>query len=185
MTRVLWGASFVTMLVVAGVGARGLTPAGAERSQTLKDAASSKEELVQWLLEALEKKDLQALRRIRVTEAEYKDVIMKGSVEVGQPLRKWPAEVSDYAWKTLNTKSLYYERYLLANMGGKHFEPKDGKRFESEDMTFDKGVKDYATYRAYRQLRLAIFADGRPGTLATGSIAEVDGQYKFISYIRD
>lgn len=52
-------------------------------------------------------------------------------------------------------------------------------------MTFAKGVTDYATYRAYRQLRLAVTSDGSPAELATGSIAEVQGRYKFISYIRD
>jgi len=177
MTRVLWCASFVAMLAVAGVGARSMTPAGAEGSQMLGDAASSREELAQWLLDALEKKDLQTLRRLRVTESEYKDVILPGSVEVGQALRNYPPDVADYAWKTLNTKSLYYERYLLAQVGGKHFEFKD--------MTFAKGVADYATYRAHRQLRLAVLEDGSPGELATGSIAEVGGRYKFISYIRD
>jgi hypothetical protein len=177
MTRVLWCTSFVTMLAVAGVGARSMAPVGAESSQTLRDAASSKEELARWLLEALEKKDLQALRRLRVTESEYKDVILVGSVEPGQPLRNYPPDVADYAWKTLNTKSLYYERYLLAQVGG--------KTFAYKDMSFAKGVADYATYRAYRQLRLAVLENGSPGELATGSIAEVGGRYKFISYIRD
>src|SRR5262245_41035557 len=142
MTRVLWCASFVTMLAVAGVGARSQTPASAERSQTLQGAASSKEELARRLLEALEKKDRQAMRRLRVTESEYKDVILAGSVEPGQPLRNYPPDVADYAWKTLNTKSLYYEKYLLAQVGG--------KQFELKDMSFAKGVADYATYRAYR-----------------------------------
>ena len=177
MTRVLWCTSFVTMLAVAGVGARSMAPVGAESSQTLRDAASSKEELARWLLEALEKRDLQALRRLRVTESEYKDVILVGSVEPGQPLRNYPPDVADYAWKTLNTKSLYYERYLLAQVGG--------KTIEYKDMSFAKGVADYATYRAYRQLRLAVLENGSPGELATGSIAEVGGRYKFISYIRD
>ena len=140
MTRVLWCASFVTMLAVAGVGARSMTSVGAERSQTLRDAASSKEELAQRLLDALERKDLQALRRLRVTETEYKDVILPGSVEAGQQLRDYTPDVADYAWKTLNTKSLYYERYLLAQLGGKHL--------AYRDMSFAKGVADYATYRA-------------------------------------
>jgi hypothetical protein len=178
MTRVLWCASFVTLLVVAGVGARSTTSASADGSPILRDAAASKEELAQRLLDALEKTDLQALRRLRVTEAEYKDVILPGSVDVGQPLRKYPPDVADYAWKTLNTKSLYYERFLLHTVGG--------DRFRIRDLTFAKGVADYATYRAYRQLRLAVTKDdGTKGELATGSIVEVDGRYKFISFVRD
>src|SRR5262245_32378304 len=170
MTRVLWCASFVTMLAVAGVGVRSTTFASADGSQVLRDAASSKEELAQWLLDALEKKDLEALRRLRVTEAEYKDFILPGSVEVGKRLRTYPPDVANYAWQTLNTKSLYYERYLLAQVGGKHMEFKD--------MSFAKGTADYATYRAFRQLRLAVLENGSPAELATGSIAEVGGKYK-------
>ena len=178
MARGMWCASFVTMLVVAGVGARSVTPTGAAGSPILRDAASSKEELAQRLLDALGKNDRQALRRLRVTEAEYKDFVLPGSVEVGQPLRRYTPEVADYAWKTLDTKSLYYERFLLHDTGGKHFTVKD--------LTFAKGVADYATYRAYRQLRLDVTKDdGATGQLATGSIIEVDGQYKFISFIRD
>ena len=120
---------------------------------------------------------MKTLRRLRVTESEYKDVILAGTVEAGQPLRTWPPEVVDYAWDTLNTKSLYYERYLLHELGGKHYEFKD--------MTFAKGVTDYATYRAYRQLRLTVTDKGSSAELATGSIAEVEGRYKFISFIRD
>jgi len=177
MTRALWCASFVTMLVVAGVGARNMTAEGAETSQALQGGASSKEELAERLLKALERRDLDALRRLRVTESEYKDVIMAGTVSAGESLRAFRPDVADYAWKTLNTKSLYYERYLLHELGGKHY--------ELQDMAFAKGVAEYATYRAYRQLRLAVTSDGSPAEVATGSIAEVQGQYKFISFIRD
>ena len=177
MTRAIWCASFVTMLLVAGVGSRSMTAEGVETSQALQGGASSKEELAQRLLKALERKDLEALRRLRVTESEYKDVIMAGTVAAGEALRVFRPEVTDYAWKTLNTKSLYYERYLLHELGGKHY--------ELQDMTFAKGVTDYGTYRAYRQLRLAVTNDGSPAELATGSIAEVQGRYKFISFIRD
>jgi hypothetical protein len=165
------------MLVVAGVGARSMTAEGAEPSQALQGGASSKEELAQRLLKALERRDLEALRRLRVTEFEYKDVIMAGTVPAGESLRVLRPDVADYAWKTLNTKSLYYERYLLHELGGKHY--------ELQDMKFAKGVTDYATYRAYRQLRLAVTSDGSQAEVATGSIAEVQGQYKFISFIRD
>jgi len=177
MTRVLWCSTFVAMLAVAGMGTRNVTSASANGNRSFRDAASSKEELARWLLEALERKDLKALRRLRVTEAEYKDFILPGSVEVGQPPRTYPPNIADYAWKTLNTKSLYYERYLLTQVGGKHMEYKD--------MSFAKGIADYATYRAYRQLRLAVIENGSPAELATGSIIEVGGKCKFISYIRD
>jgi len=177
MTRVIWCTSFVVMLGVAGLGSRSMMPAAARAAQTLDASASSVEALVGRLLDALEKKDLDALRKLRVTESEYKGIILAGHVPVGQPFRSFPAEVVDFAWKTLNTKSLYYERYLLQQYGGRSYELKD--------VRFERGTAEFAGYRAHKQLRLSLEDDGSAVELATGSIAEVGGQYKFASFIRD
>ena len=177
MTRTIWCTSFVLMLGVAGLGSRNMMPTPARAAQTLDASASSVEELVGRLLDALEKKDLDALRRLRVSESEYKGIILAGHVPVGQPFRNFPADVVDFAWKTLNTKSLYYERYLLEQHGGRSYELKD--------VRFERGTAEFAGYRAYKQLRLSLVRDGSPVELATGSIAEVGGQYKFASFIRD
>ena len=44
----------------------------------------------------------------------------------------------------------------------------------------------YATYAAYKQLRLKLQKpESSIVELRTGSVAEIDGQFKFVSYIRD
>jgi hypothetical protein len=177
MRRALWFVSVVTTLGIVGLGPRAMTSVSAQQGQTLGGGASSPEELAQRLLDALEREDLDALRRLRVTESEYKDIILAGTAPAGQPARTLRPDVADYAWKTLDTKSLYYERYLLHEFGGQHYEVKH--------LSFAKGTADYARYRAHRQLRLALQRDGSRAELATGSIAEVGGRYKFISFIRE
>lgn len=177
MTRAMWCTSFVLMLGVAGVGSRSMLPTPARAEQTLEAASPSVEGLVGRLLDALAKKDLEALRRLRVTESEYKGILLAGHVPVGRPFREFPSDVVDFAWKTLNTKSLYYERYLLEQYGG--------RAYELKDVRFERGTAEFAGYRAYKQLRLSLISDGSPVELATGSIAEVGGQYKFASFIRD
>jgi hypothetical protein len=53
-------------------------------------------------------------------------------------------------------------------------------------LDYEDGTKTYASYTARKRLRLSLLdADGSEVQLATGSIAEIDGQYKFISFIRD
>lgn len=177
MNRVIWCTSFVAMLGVAGLGSRNMMPTPARAEQALTTGFASKEELVMGLLDALERKDLEALHRLRITESEYKGIILPGHVPVGQEFRRYRTEVSDFAWQTLNTKSLYYERYLLSLHGGRHY--------ELRDVRFERGTATYAGYSTHRQLRLSLTHDGDPGTIATGSIVEVGGRYKFASFIRD
>lgn len=177
MTRVIWCTSFVAMLGIAGLGARNMTPTPAHAERSVVAAFASTEDVVTAFLEALERKDVEALRRLRVTEAEYKDFLVAGHVPVGQPFRSVSPEARDYAWETLNTKSEYYERYLVEKYGG--------RRYELQSMRFERGTAEYAGYSAQRQLRLSLLDDGTPVEIATGSIVKVGDEYKFASYIRD
>jgi hypothetical protein len=161
MARTIGCVSFVLMLGIAGLGARSM-------DHGFVTGAVSKAELVAHLLDALERNDADTLRRLRLTESEYKGIILPGH---------YPSEVSDFAWQTLNTKSLYYERYLLTEFGGRHY--------ELQDVRFERGTADHAGYSAHKQLRLSLTHEGSPVELATGSIVEVRGRYKFASFIRD
>jgi hypothetical protein len=144
----------------------------------LENAAPSPDALIERFLEALRQKDRAMLHGLRVTEAEYVNLIMAGSVEPGQPLRQWPEKANRYFWSGFDEKSRYYELYLLGEYGG--------HAYRIKSMEFDKGTKTYATYEAYRQLRLVLEDEtGKEAYLATGSIADVGGQWKFISFIRD
>lgn len=167
-------------LCVAAVSLLGLPsappPEPAPRIE-LTGAASSQTELIERLLAALAAKDLDALHALRATESEWK-AMYEWQVPVGAPPRTSPAKVQDLAWGILNTKSLYYERYLMAVYGGRNWQVKA--------VSFKKGTGEWAGYRVHRQLRLAVVSDdGKETVLATGSIVDIDGRFKFGSFVRD
>jgi hypothetical protein len=147
--------------------------------RTLEDSEPSAERLIDQFLGALARKDLGALHRLRVTETEYREILMPTSVPEGQPLRRPSKEFADLAWGLLDEKSRYYERSLLLEYGG--------RQLRLKDVSYAKGEKTFAGYRAREQLRLTLedMISGSEVGLATGSIVEVAGRYKFVSFIRD
>jgi hypothetical protein len=164
--------AFAMLLAIAAAA-----PAAAVPTK-LANAAPSVDALIDRFLGALATKDRAALHRLRVTEREYRDTILAGTVEKGQPLRAWPDDVTSHFWGTIEDKSRAYEDYLLNVYGG--------RRFRVKSVSWDKGVAEYATYTGWKQLRLELEDEaGAAVRLATGSVAEVDGQYKFVSFIRD
>jgi hypothetical protein len=162
-------------LLVAGC----LLLMGSARPATkLSDGAPAADVLIARFLGALERRDQAALRALRVTEREYLDVILPGSVEKNQPRRRWPEDVSRYFWGEIDTKSIYSEESLLQAWGGQHWSLKN--------VEYERGTKQYAAYTAHRQLRLTLVNDdGEERVLATGSIAELGGRFKFLSFKRD
>ena len=165
-----------TLVVAAALQAAGATPA--DDHPKLVNAAPSIDDLVGRFLEALRARDRKALHALRVTKDEYVDLILPGSVPQGAPLRDWPAQVNDYYWSVLHTKSTYYEADIVAGLGGHHY--------TVEGVAYRKGTQTYATYTAHKQLALTVRdEDGNEREIRTGSIAEVNGRYKFISFIRD
>jgi len=157
----------------------GTTPDAPTPRSGLVDAAPSATALVDRLLAALAAKDPDALRRLRVTEAEYREILLPGSVPEGQPLRRPSQAFGDFAWGRLDTKSNYYEQYLLAQYGGRPLTLKT--------VAYEKGEGRFANYTVHRQLRLALEDEttGAEVQLATGSIVEVAGAFKFASYVKD
>lgn len=154
--------------------------AEAAPAMKLTDGAPSLDELVARFLDALQKKDKEGIHRLRVTQDEYLDVIMPGSVDAGRPIRQYDHrdQASQYFWSILDTRSVYSEAALVSSWGGEPLKLKSIK--------YRRGVKEYATYKAYKQLSLVLErTDGSNDELRIGSVAEIDGQYKFISYVRD
>lgn len=165
-------------VVAGGLDAGGGSVAPASVAGTFEGGARSQRELIDDFLKALESKDEHALRSLRVTEAEYRDIIIPGNVDPGQPPRVMAANWTDYAWANLNDRSSVHEQRLLFEDGG--------HPLTLESVQFEGGEKRYAGYTAYRQLRLKVRdPSGTERELRTGSIAEVAGKFKFISFIRD
>jgi len=156
------------------------TPAAPPAADRFTNGAASVDALVARFLEALAAKDKDTIRGLRVTETEYLDIVLPGSREPGRPPHEYDHhdQASRYFWSVLDTKSVYTEANLIAAWGGEPLKLKSIK--------YRKGTKEYAGYRAYKQLSLMLERkDGTEDELRIGSIAEVDGQYKFISYVRD
>ena len=144
----------------------------------LQHGAPSIDRLIDEFVAAINDRDKEKLRQLRVSQDEYLGLILPGSVEPGQRRPQYNQEESEYLWGTLNGKSIYAEANLIASYGG-HHATVTAKEFR-------KGKKQYADYTAYKQLMLTLKDDkGTEATMRIGSIAEVDGQFKFISYVRD
>jgi hypothetical protein len=183
MTKTMgMAALFIGIATFAGredVPARAEVERSGVRPATLSQAFASADALIHEFLRALERDDPDALRRLRVTETEYREIILPGSVREGQRLRQYRKDVADYAWSSLDTRSWYHEQALLQGYRG--------RRFTVKSAEYDKGVGRYANHTAYKQLRLTLEEPktGQEVRLATGSIVEIGGRFKFISFIDD
>jgi hypothetical protein len=152
------------------------TPAISKTRPKLAGGVGSKEELVKRFVEAISASDGKSLRALQVDEDEYADIILPGAVPEGQPLRKWPDDVRRYFAREFIQKSQMTGLSLI--------ESYKGHRYEIQSMTFEQGTKQYANHFVYRQLRLQLKDEtGQEHSLATGSIVEIGGQYKFMSYL--
>ena len=160
------------------------TPADFPASNTpsayhLTQAQASIGDLMDNFRKALETKDKQLLRALRITQHEYLGIIMPGSVEEGQPRGAYSEQAQKYFWGILNGKSIYVEANLLYDYGG--------KPLKITSVEYRRGVHRYRDYTAYKQLMITV-DDGSgnpPERMKIGSIAEINGQYKFISYVRE
>jgi len=161
------------------IGASAVVAHAARRPATqLQNTAPSMDALIARFLAALSAKDRKALQRLRVTDREYIDVIMPGSIEPGRKRRTFAEEKARYFWDALNEKSLFSEIALLNGYGG--------RKYKVRDVSWAKGVKHFDGYTGYAQLRLTVEDEkGEPHEIATGSVAEIGGRYKFVSYVRD
>src|SRR5262249_46821064 len=93
------------LAVTAGVASTSDTPASTTPSEyRLTDAEPSIDSLLEKFRHALETKDKQLLRQLRVNRKEYLDIIMPGSVDEGQPRATYDKTARDYFWSILNTK---------------------------------------------------------------------------------
>ena len=142
----------------------------------LVDAAPSVDALIGRLLDALAKSDLAALHRLRVTEDEYRKFLLPGGSAPGQPPQAYDDASSDFAWQMLNTNSRYAASGIINGYGG--------HKYKVKETNYLKGRQEYAWYTAYRTLSLTLEDEaGAAHELVLGSIADVDGQYKFVSLL--
>ena len=181
MTAVRRGQVVLAMALAIVIGSpvarAGQKPSGAAPPQ-LQNTAPSMDTLIARFLGALAKKDRKELQRLRVNEREYVGIIMPGSVAPGKAQQTFAGEKAKYFWGVLNEKSVYSEMALLNTHGG--------RRYKVTDVSWAKGIKQFDGYTGYAQLRLTVQDEkGEFHEIETGSVAEIGGRYKFVSYVRD
>jgi hypothetical protein len=170
--------AIAAMAAVLFTGVSGLRASIDEPRPALRYASGSVDELVDRFVKALAARDREALSRLRVDKAEYLRLILPGSTEPGQPRRRYSSDVRRFAWDMLDTKCRFWESTLLNTWGGKNL--------TVDSLEYREGVKQYEGFTAYRQLELTVRdPDGELQELRTGSVVEIDGRYKFVSFVRD
>lgn len=143
-----------------------------------EEGAASVDELLSRFVEVLEANDPDGLQRLRVTEREYRELVVPGNVQKGEPAQMLSAEASEYFWQLMDQKSLHFQELLLLRHGGKSYAIKTAE--------FEKGHKEYAGHQAWRRLALVVTDEhGKDRLIRTGSIIERDDRFKFVSFIRD
>ena len=142
----------------------------------LDDGAASIDALVDEFLSAVRDNDRAALHRLRVTKDQYMQIVVPGTTEPGQPPRQITEQPRELFWSLNDTKSQYAAQNILENFGGKHV--------LSHTLRFSRGTDEYLWYTAHGQVRLDLLVEGEvlPQELRTGTIAEVDGRYKFLAF---
>ena len=136
------------------------------------------DELVDRFLLALEAKDLEALRALRVSQTQYLDIIVPGTVEKGRPPRQVTEKPKQFFWEMLDFKSGEFAKILSDRFGGRHY--------RSHAYEFTREAREYDWYKAHGELKILL--EGEDQTvyrLQTGWVAEVGGRYKFIGYAWD
>lgn len=183
-TQLFWfgiGGVLVTAMVVAREAppapSAAVVPAPPTRSTRFPQGSRNLDELVNRFLATLAGRDKAGMHALRVTEDEYRQVIVPGNVEPGEVPQETRNDVTDYFWGVLNAKSLLYELDLFERFGGRRL------KLVRVDHS---GEHTYAGFKSFRRIRLTMEDEqGSEVEIATGSVAQVDGHLKFISYIRD
>jgi len=171
-------AAVVTLAVAVGASAPPPPQLPGPDLPQLTDGAPSVEALLERFLAALAARDRDALDRLRVTETEYRTFIMPGNVAPGDAPRYLPDDTAAFFWSLLDTKSRYAELGLLDQLGGAHY--------RLTDHQFLKGTRQRAWYTVRGQLLLTLEDEsGERHEVRTGSIAEMNGTCKFVSFVRD
>jgi hypothetical protein len=102
--------------------------------------------------------------------------VLPGSAQPGQPAHAYDDDYSKFAWQKVNTNSVYAAAGIMRGYGGHKYKVKEVK--------YLRGRSEYAWYTAYKTVSLTLVDEtGQEGELVLGSIADIDGQFKFISLL--
>jgi hypothetical protein len=133
------------------------------------------EALSEEVLAKVYEKDIATLEQLELTKEEFKRFIWP-HVPWSNPETNMPFE---YYWRDIHQKSTWALRRVLVQNGG--------KKYDLIRVYFAKGVRDYNHARLYRDTRLVVKDEaGEEKELNIfGSVLELNGAYKILSYIHE
>jgi hypothetical protein len=141
----------------------------------LQHAQPSAEALARAVMDAVERRDEAALRRLAINEEEFRDHVWP-ELPAARPERNMPMS---YVWGELRQKSDGGLRTLVAEHGGQHY--------NLVELRFEGDTTDYAAYRVHRGSVFVV----RQGSGTTrelrlsGSMLEKGGAWKVFSFVVD
>jgi len=142
----------------------------------LSHTLHSVEDIGKNVLSAVYQKDIKSLASMSITEEEYRTCIWP-QLPIGK-IKEW-AKHYDFIWGQHESRSNHSLRYMLSRYGG--------RKYNLVRVHFDGETTDYNTYKVHRDARLIVQkADGKEVMLNLfGSIVEMNGQYKIMSFNTD
>jgi hypothetical protein len=149
--------------------------AGCQRTDPLEHTLPSAEALGGAVLEALARRDTQALHALALTEREFRDHVWP-DLPAARPERNLPFS---YVWGDLRQKSDQALQETLGRVGG--------TSLTMVAVTFAGETTRYHSYRVHRDTTLRVRdAGGRVHDLRVfGAALEKDGAWKVFSYVVD
>ncbi len=162
------------LATVAVIGARDSNGAEGEPPIALA-GAPSRPALIDQFLDALARRDPDALQRLRVTKDEYLRIIVPGNVPKGAPPQQTFEKNNEFFWALLDDKSRLFGDVLVRDFGG--------QRYRVERIEFDKPAQEHPWYAAYGELRLHLVSpEQKAFVLRSGWLVESAGKWKFIGF---
>ena len=149
------------------------TCTGKEQVKRLSNACSSLEELGKQVLEAVYNKDTERLSSLAITEEEYGTYIWPQSPI--SKIKEWQDNY-DFVRNQHFSRSRLSLRQMLARYGG--------RKYTLVRFRFGDETTEHTIYKAHRDARLIVKKpDGEELELNLfGSVVEMDGQFKIMSF---
>jgi hypothetical protein len=166
------------VLVVTAVLATAACSGPAEPTRApapLTHTFASPEALARAVLTALERKDLEGLSALPLSETEYREYVWP-ELPVSRPERNVPF---DYSWRQMKQRSDGSLQQTIARYAG--------RRLDLVEARFTGETTHYASFRVMRDSEIiARDASGRDLVVRLyGSAMVRDGRYKMFSYVVD
>ena len=160
-------------LLVVTTGIAGCRTAHSDSKRSLAGAAASPEALAERALAALAANDLEGMKSLRLTKAEFCRYVFPEL-----PAAKLPNVSCDWVWDQATLKSMAGMKRVVDASAGRKLELVS-VRFTGEDR-----------YASYRVLKNPVVTVRDPSGAVTeerlfGSVLELDGQYKLFSFVVD